>query len=61
MSDGTNVTPRRPAIKPDLANAERQSRRRADKRQARLLSLNSGDWWMVVGGFALVALVVLLL
>jgi hypothetical protein len=29
--------------------------------EGRLLGLNSGDWMMLVGGFALVALVVLLL
>jgi hypothetical protein len=29
--------------------------------QGRLLGLNSGDWMMLVGGFALIALVVLLL
>ena len=29
--------------------------------EGRLLGLNSGDWMMLVGGFALVALVILLL
>ena len=29
--------------------------------EGRLLGLNSGDWMMLVGGFALVALIVLLL
>jgi hypothetical protein len=29
--------------------------------EGRLLGLNSGDWMMLVGGFAFVALVVLLL
>jgi hypothetical protein len=29
--------------------------------EGRLLGLNSGDWMILVGGFALVALVVLLL
>ncbi len=29
--------------------------------EGRLFGLNSGDWTMLVGGFALVALVVLLL
>ena len=29
--------------------------------ESRLLGLNSGDWMMLVGGFALVVLVVLLI
>jgi hypothetical protein len=29
--------------------------------EGRLLGLNSGDWMIIVGGFALVALIVLLL
>jgi hypothetical protein len=43
MSHATNVSLLR-AVKPGRAKAERQWPRRASKRQARLLGLNSGDW-----------------